>query len=68
MKNLIVVISPTGEVQVATEGIKGKSCQAIVENFSALFGDEKSATHTPEYFEKVEASQELITHDNLITS
>lgn len=67
-QNLVVVISPDGSVNVAAEGIKGQSCQPIVEGFAALFGEAVDGKHTPEFWQRVEASPVQVNSDDSIIS
>jgi hypothetical protein len=52
MKEIVVDISPEGDVQVQTIGFKGKSCLEESQFLKDLLGSETSRYLTPVYFQE----------------
>jgi len=55
MKEIIIDISPDGEVKIETRGFQGKSCIAEAQFIKELLGSETSRQLTPAYFQSEEA-------------
>jgi hypothetical protein len=55
MKEIIVDISPEGEVKIETRGFKGKSCIAEAQFLKDLLGKETAQSLTPAYWQKEKA-------------
>jgi len=56
MKEIIVDISPEGEVKIETRGFKGKSCIAESQFLKDLLGKETEKALTPAYWEEQETT------------
>ena len=54
MKEIIVDISPEGEVKIETRGFKGKSCLKESQFLKDLLGKETEQQLTPAYWEEQE--------------
>jgi len=52
-EEIVVEISPSGDVKISVKGIKGKSCKALTKGLEAEFGDVQS-THTTGEFNETE--------------
>jgi len=51
MEQIIVTISPSGEVQVSVNGVKGKRCKDLTKNLESALGNVKETHTTREYNE-----------------
>jgi len=56
MKEIIVDISPEGEVKIETRGFKGKSCVVESQFLKDLLGKETEKTLTPAYWQEQETT------------
>ena len=56
MKEIIVDISPEGEIKIETRGFKGKSCIAESQFLKDLLGKETEKALTPAYWEEQETT------------
>jgi hypothetical protein len=50
-EEIVVEISPQGEVKVSVKGVKGKSCKDLTKNLEAAFGAVTEVTKTGEFNE-----------------
>jgi hypothetical protein len=50
-EEIIVEVSPQGEVKVSVKGVKGKSCKDMTKALEAAFGDVQSSVKTSEFNE-----------------
>jgi hypothetical protein len=51
MEEIMVKITPQGDVKVSVKGVKGKSCKDMTKALEAAFGDVQSSATTSEYLE-----------------
>ncbi len=51
-KELIIEISPDGEVKIKTEGFKGTECEEELKPIEKAVGKVKSRTKTSEYYQQ----------------
>lgn len=57
MEEIIVDISPEGEVKISVKGVKGKSCKDLTKALEAALGDVKESKTTREYTENVQQTR-----------
>jgi hypothetical protein len=65
-KHIVIKISPSGEVQAETEGIKGKRCTdyiAVLENI--LKAKVADSAYTPEYYEPEIQEERIVTKQQI---
>ena len=56
MKEIVIDVSPDGEIQIETKGFTGKSCITEAQFLKDVLGKETAQTLTPTYWQKNEAS------------
>lgn len=57
-QEVIVDISPEGEIEISVNGVKGQSCTDITKNLEKALGVEGQRTLTNEYYEKNDSHKE----------
>lgn len=61
MKQVIVTISPTGEIEVKGAGFKGKECKKHIDAVSKALGTVTKSCKLPEYFQQQTTNQKIGT-------
>ena len=56
MKEIVIDVSPGGEIQIETRGFKGKSCVSEAQFLKDLLGKETAKTLTPAYWQENETT------------
>lgn len=51
-KEIIVEATPSGDVTISVNGVKGKSCKELTKKLEAALGKVAKVETTKEYFEK----------------
>jgi hypothetical protein len=51
-KKILIEATPSGEVTITAEGVKGTSCKEFTKDFEAALGVTKNSTPTKEMYEK----------------
>ena len=57
MKQVEIVISPTGEIKIDAQGFKGAECTKATEALSKALGEVSKETNKPERFTHTGAQQ-----------
>jgi len=52
-QQIIVDVSPKGEVKVSVKGVAGKGCKALTEDLERALGETTSSAPTPEMHQAV---------------
>lgn len=55
MEEVKVEISPSGEVKISVNGVKGSSCKSLTKNLELALSDEQQTKPTKEFYEHVQA-------------
>lgn len=63
-QEMTVTIGPDGEVEIAVNGVKGKSCIDFTKWLEEELGIVKARTHTSEYYQSEVTEQEKIKVGN----
>lgn len=58
MRQLIVTVTPEGDVQIEATGFKGNACEKATAELEKAFGLLKSKTKKPEYYVADTAAQQ----------
>ena len=56
-KEIVIDVSDTGDIQIATTGFKGKSCLEETEFLKNLLGKETFQKLTPAYYEQIKVKK-----------
>ncbi len=64
MREIEILISPEGEVQIQVKGVKGKSCLDFSKFLEEGLGDIESREYTSEYYEPEVQISKYITESS----